>query len=271
MEQIPDLEIPIELSKSFYLPHHCVLKESSTTTKLRVVFDASEKTTSGVSLNDNLMLGPKVQKDLFEILIRFRFHKVAFSADIATMYRQILLDKEDQDFHRLLWKEPPSSPLKHYRMTRKTYGVTSAGFHAIRPLLQLAETTTDPVASFALKFDMYVDDLLTGTSSQTEAKALQDVLIDHLATAGFELGKWSSSDISLVDRLPESYRETADTKHTEAEKYFITTLGVVWKSKKDNFTYNVKPSEGSPETKREILSEVTRIFDPLGLLSPIVI
>ena len=87
MEKIPDSEIPIESSKSFYLPHHCVLKESSTTTKLRVVFDASAKTTSGVSLNDNLMLGPKVQKDLFDILIRFRFHKVALSADIAKMYR----------------------------------------------------------------------------------------------------------------------------------------------------------------------------------------
>ena len=90
------------------------------------------------------MLGPKVQKDLFDILIRFRFHKVALSADIAKMYRQILLDKEDKDFHRLLWKE---SPLKHYRMTRNTYGVTSAGFHAIRTLLQLAETTKHPAAS----------------------------------------------------------------------------------------------------------------------------
>ena len=112
MEQIPDLEILIESSKSFYLPHHCDLKESNTTTKLRVVFDASAKTTSGVSLYDNLMLGPKVQKDLFEILIRFRFHKVALSADIAKMYRQILLDKENKDFQGLLWKESPLSPLK---------------------------------------------------------------------------------------------------------------------------------------------------------------
>ena len=102
MEKIPESEIPIATSKSFYLPHHCVLKESSTTTKLRVVFDASAKTTSGVSLNDNLMLGPKIQRDLFEILIRFRFHKVALSADIAKMYRQVLLDKEDKDFHRIL-------------------------------------------------------------------------------------------------------------------------------------------------------------------------
>ena len=59
-----------------------------------------------------------------------------------------------------------------------------------------------------------------------EAKALQDVLIEHLATAGSQLRKWSSSDISLVDRIPERYRETADTKHKEAEEYFIKTIGV---------------------------------------------
>ena len=172
MENIPESEIPIATSKSFYLPHHCVLKESSTTTKLRVVFDASAETTSGVSLNDNLMLGPKIQKDLFEILIRFRFHKVALSADLAKMYRQVLLNKEDKDFHRLLWKETPSSSLEYYRMTRNTYGVTSAGFHAIRPLFELAETTQHPTGARAVKSHMYVDDLLTGTASKEEAELL---------------------------------------------------------------------------------------------------
>ena len=152
MEKIPEAEIPIASSKTFYLPHHCVLKESSPTTKLRVVFDASAKTASRVSLNDNLMLSPKTQKDLLEILIRFRFrfHKVALSADIAKTYRQVLLDKEHKDFHRLLWKETPSSSLEYY-------GVTSAVLHAIRPLFELAETIQYPIAVLALKFDMYVN------------------------------------------------------------------------------------------------------------------
>ena len=217
------------------------------------------------------MLGPKIQRDLFEILIRFRFHKVALSADIAKMYRQVLLDKEDKDFHRILWKETPSSTLEYYRMTRNTYGVTSAGFHAIRPLFELPETTQHPIAALALKSDMYVDDLLTGTASKEEAELLQDTLIKHLANATFHLRKWSSSDLSLVERLPETYRESADTRHIESEEYFIKTLGVVWKPKQDIFTINVEPADKAPQTKRQILSEVTRIFDPLGLLSPIVI
>ncbi|XP_065091062.1 uncharacterized protein LOC135712028 [Ochlerotatus camptorhynchus] len=64
-----------ELHPKYYLPHHPVIKESSTTTKLRVVFDASSKTSSGISLNDALLVGPVVQDDLRSIVMRSRTHK----------------------------------------------------------------------------------------------------------------------------------------------------------------------------------------------------
>ena len=86
-------------------------------------------------------------------------------------------------------------------MTRNIYGVASAGFHAIRRLFELAETLQYYSAALALKFDMYFDDPLTGTSSKEELEVLQDALIKHLAKAGFHLRKWSSSDHSLVERL----------------------------------------------------------------------
>ena len=100
LEKVPIYEL--ETSRNYYLPHHCVTKESSSTTKLRVVFDASAKTTSGLSLNDCLLVGPKLQDDLFHILTRFRFFKVAMSADVAKMYRQVELCPRDKDLHRLL-------------------------------------------------------------------------------------------------------------------------------------------------------------------------
>ena len=74
LELVPlDSEEP-DVTKCFYVPHHGVLKESSTTTKLRVVFDASAKTSSGVSLNDSLLTGPRIQDEIFKILVRFRFY-----------------------------------------------------------------------------------------------------------------------------------------------------------------------------------------------------
>ena len=80
---------PVEnnYSPNFYLPHHCLLKEDGTTTKLSLVFDASAKTTTSFSFNDYLLVGPKLQDDLFNIQVRVRFFKVTLSADIAKMYK----------------------------------------------------------------------------------------------------------------------------------------------------------------------------------------
>ena len=66
MEKVPTSEVIKPVENCYYLCHHCVFKESSTTTKLRVVFDGSAKTTTGVSLNDRLMVEPKLQKRPFQ-------------------------------------------------------------------------------------------------------------------------------------------------------------------------------------------------------------
>ena len=94
MEEVPANETRCEDSKSFYLPHHCVFKDDSTTTKLRVVFDGSA---TGKSLNDSLMVGPTVQEDLYSIILRFGVVPVALSAHIEKMYRQVALDVPDND------------------------------------------------------------------------------------------------------------------------------------------------------------------------------
>jgi len=87
MTKVPINETHATLA--YYIPHHAVIKEDSETTKLRVVFDASCKTTSGHSLNDFLKTGPNLQEDLFDIIMRMRQYKYALAADITKMYRQI--------------------------------------------------------------------------------------------------------------------------------------------------------------------------------------
>jgi len=86
----------------YYLPHHAVLRAESLTTKTRVVFDASAKTTSDKSLNDVLINGGVVQDDLVSILLRFRMHKFVMTADIEKIYRQILIDPEHRTYQRVL-------------------------------------------------------------------------------------------------------------------------------------------------------------------------
>ena len=121
-----------------------MFKEDSSTTKLRVVSDARAKTISGFSLYDCLMVGPKLQDDWFDILFRFRFFKVAMSADVAKMYRHVELHKCDRDFHRILRRFSGKKEIETFRMTRVTYGVASSSFHSIRSLSECGNCETTP-------------------------------------------------------------------------------------------------------------------------------
>ena len=271
MEVIPDKEIAISNSDSYYLPHHCVFKEDSSTTKLRVVFDASAKTSSGVSLNKLLLIGPKLQSDLFHIVLRLRLHAVAFSADIAKMYRQVALDKPDRDYHRLLWREETNELVQHLRMTRVTHGVASSSHHSIKCLMVLAKTASPEVRRI-IERDMYVDDLLSGADSIERALAIQTELIELLQSAGFQLRKWTSNNLDLIKALPPDYRESKDELVFAAESYQIKALGISWQPVPDTFHFKIDINKTSEaKTKRQVLSEITRLFDHLGWLSPIVV
>lgn len=92
-------------NKCYFIPHHAVRNPGSSTTKFRVVFDASAKTTSNVSLNDILANGPVLQDDLFSIIVRFRTHRYVFSADITKMYRQVEICPEHQKWQLIVWRE----------------------------------------------------------------------------------------------------------------------------------------------------------------------
>jgi len=100
MEEVTNRQAPIQ--KEFDLPHHPVLKTSNLTTKLRVVFDASAKSTFGLSLNDVLMCDSTVQKELFAILVRFRKHQFVLMVDVEKMFRQVNIRKEDRDMQRIV-------------------------------------------------------------------------------------------------------------------------------------------------------------------------
>ncbi|XP_063233612.1 uncharacterized protein LOC134537270 [Bacillus rossius redtenbacheri] len=269
MVQEPQLTTP-----SFYIPHHGVLKPDSSTTKLRVVFDASAKDSKGTSLNDQLLTGPKLQRDIADILLSFRDHAVAFTADIRQMYRQILVQEEFRDCQRILWRPSDDDPVCEYRLNTVTYGVSSAPYLAIRTLHQLAADEKDrfPRASSVLLKDTYVDDVVTGAPNAREAISLQRELIDLLKAGGFQLRKFASNDLSLLSWLSEDLVQGSKALPLDNTCGLPTVkiLGLQWQSEVDAFAYNVQPTS-STATKRSILSDLARIFDPLGWLSPVVL
>ena len=86
-EPVPASELERPCNEVYYLPMHTVRKESSTTNKVRIIFDAFAKSSSGTSLNDQLLVGPTVHSSLVDVLLRFRHHKVALTTDVSRMYR----------------------------------------------------------------------------------------------------------------------------------------------------------------------------------------
>ena len=110
MRPVPPADL--KQSPNYYFPMHAVTKESSSTTKLWVVFDAFAKSTSGISLSDTLIVGPTLYPSLTNILIKFRSYEVALSADISKMYRAVELHPADRDLHRFLWQSDTISDVQ---------------------------------------------------------------------------------------------------------------------------------------------------------------
>ncbi|XP_031333989.1 uncharacterized protein LOC116164001 [Photinus pyralis] len=253
---------------SYVLPHHCVMKES-TSTKLRCVFNASAKDVTGTSLNQLLLPGPKLQADISDILIRFRFHNVALCSDIKMMFRQLAIHPEDRQHQHVFWRESPEHTLQEYEITRVVYGMASSSFLAQRTLRQLAadEGHRFPNAAIALVRDFYMDDYVGGSSSIAEAKQLRKELTELLDAGCMPLRKWSSSNPRVLDDIPDSHKEVPLEFSTGDP--MLKILGLCYLPQEDAFSYRLKPFEG-PATKRSVLGYVSRCYDPLGLLCGVI-
>ncbi|XP_033251629.1 uncharacterized protein LOC117190672 [Drosophila miranda] len=258
----PNLEEP-----HYYIPHHFVLKPSSTSTKLRVVFDASCRTTSQRSLNDLLLVGPTIQDELYLQLLRFRMHRFGITADVTKMYRQVLVSEKDRKFQYILWRASPNTDLQTYQLNTVTYGTASAPFLATRSLHYLAEDCKDawPLGAAAVKTAFYVDDLLCGADDIDTLFKLKTEITSTLARGQFPLCKWHSNHPGVME--DESTKEL-----NISENSVSSTLGLTWHQRRDAFSFTFNPKEVYPTTtKRTILSTASSLFDPIGLLSPLVI
>ncbi|XP_043284935.1 uncharacterized protein [Venturia canescens] len=258
-----------ESQPGYYLSHHIVEKSSSVTTKRRIVFDASAKTSKGISLNDILMVGPTVQFKLFEHLLRFRSHKYVITADIAKMYRQVWVHPDDRRYQRLFWFL--NDKIRVFELNTVTFGVSSAPFLAIRTVQKLAtdESAEFPVGAEALMRDLYVDDLLSGADTLEKLIQIRDEVIEILKRGGFDIRQWASNHPRALRNLT---KKVTNIEFLTDENPVHKTLGISWNAHDDVLLYTVKPILLAERvTKRYILSEIAKIFDPLGLLGPIIL
>lgn len=180
-KMVPVADMEKLLKKVFYIPMHAVYKTSSTTTKIRAVFDASAKSSTGVSLNDVHSVGPTVHPPVIDVLLRFQLYPVALTADISIMYCAVELAMTDQDLHHFVWRSDSKEPLRDYQMTR-------VNLESQSPHLQNAihHAHNFPSAAKVVESSFYVD-CLTGAADPKLAVTLQQELSNVLSNVGFLL------------------------------------------------------------------------------------
>lgn len=255
----------------YFLPHHGVIRESSSTTKLRVVFDGSSKIPLSPSLNEELFPGPALQNDLPTIINRWRRFKIGFRSDLEKMFRQIRVIENHQHYQQILWRNSDSN-IHVYKLQTVTYGTSSAPYLSIRVLHQLAqdERETFPEACKILKSDTYVDDIISGADSESEAIFLQKQLVQLLSAGGFNLRKWTSNSPELMSHIPEDFREKSNVFDLNGPN-LVKALGLCWNTDKDTFSFEVNFPIKPDVTKASLLSDAAKLYDPLGWLAPVTI
>ena len=290
------------VGKVHYLPHHEVIRVDKDTTKLRIVYDASARSGRNTpSLNDCLYAGPPLSPLIYDILLRFRVHKVALIGDIEKAFLNVSVHPSDRDYLRFLWIDDITSgcpKLQVYRYARVAFGVSSSPF-LLNATIRHHLTSADVPREFAERVlkGLYVDDFVGGDDSDNSVFEMYENLKSSFKNGGFNMRKWVSNSKVLQERIEQSESKSLQVSsrfvkehpvQEEDETYSsslfktvknpttskLKVLGVGWDREKDllflDLTSPLETDDTCLITKRAILG-TSKLYDPLGLLSPVII
>ena len=255
----------------WYVPHHGVMEPKKG--KLRVVFDCAAKS-RGVCLNDLLKKGPNLSNSLLGVLCRFREGPVAFTCDVQSMYHRVHVTEPDTNLLRFLWfrDDDPDGELQVWKMRSHVFGAVSSGSVASLALRCCAEEGQFryPEAADILLRKTYVDDALCSTDSVESAVQVARDLKELCKGGAFNMTKFTSNCPDFLKQIPVEDRGK-NVKELDLDKDSLGpehTLGLKWSVESDVFFFQFS-DPGKPVTKRGILSTVSSVFDPLGIVSPV--
>ena len=271
--------IPPEDIKSskpcWYLPHFGIYHPQKPN-KIRVVFDSAAEDGS-TSLNKLLLSGPDLTNSLLGVLLRFRQNPVAFVADIEQMFHSFIVQEDHRNFLRFFWyrNNDPNGEVTQYRMKVHIFGNTSSPAVATYGLRKTADVGEQQFGSDAKELvykNFYVDDALKSASSTEEAADLLRRTQAMLATCNLRLHKIASSHPEVAQSFPPE-DQAMELRNLDLSKDAVPvqrSLGVYWDLKNDTFTFQVS-QEIKPFTRRGVLSTSNSLYDPLGLVAPVLI
>ncbi|KAK7928986.1 hypothetical protein WMY93_005381 [Mugilogobius chulae] len=281
----------------WYVSHLVAPNPHSVTTPVRLVWNSSQKF-RGQSMNDILLKGPDVLNPIRAVLLRFRQGVHAALGDIKKMYNSVWLEDREMHLHRFLWRDRPEDDIEEYAITRVNIGDRPAGCIA-----QLAMRETAKLPEFAqmeeerrvLEEDSYVDDILTSHNNLRSLVEITNGVEVILKAGGFLLKPWVWSGQSGRQKSPECVKAENTSKTiilpnqmrdednkalgvgyetSEDKLYMLTSINFSKKKKKMRLGKNLSKEEireGTPNplSRRELLSQVAGLYDPIGLVTPL--
>jgi hypothetical protein len=274
-ELVPENELKLNNGKIWYLVHHGVRHPRKG--KIRVVFDCALKY-KGTSLNDELLQGPDLTNNLFGILLRFRQHGVGITADIEKMFYQVKVAPSDVNFMRFLWFPNCdfSKPPVEYRLNVHVFGATSSpscSNFALKSTTEFIDHSKySEHAIRAIDKSFYVDDLVISARNENHAKTLVSEIESIVAKGKFNLTSYASNSTLLLKDIPldKVSKKSCYTNSVASSGILERALGVKWDVESDTLGIYIN-IPNNPITRRGVLSSTFSIYDPYGLVSPVVL
>jgi hypothetical protein len=256
-----------------YFPTHPVYNFSSVLTSLpvRVVMNASSKCKTGFSLNDTLYTGETLLPDVATLLLRFRLKKYVFIGDIKKLFYCIAMKKEHQKYQRYIWQFSPEEKPIIMQHNCLLFGSVSSPFCAIWTVFDLCDRfrVELPLASKAVKDSCYMDDIQGLTNNRTE-------LIEQVAQTDKLFDKASMIVHKINSNDKEALIEAGVDKERISPLEEQKVLGILWSTITDKIIFpfeEILDGEGDTlvETKRSLLRQTARLYDPIGIWTPFVL
>ena len=262
----------------WYLPHQGV-RHPAKPHKLIIVFDCASRF-KGISLNDELLQGPDLTNTMVDVLLRFRQDKIAFMADIESMFLRVRVPQHQRDYLRFLWwtDGDPEAPIQEYRATSHLFGAVSSpscANYALRRTARDFGNCYDSKVALTIDRNFYVDDALVSVATDEDAISLALSVRELCSRGGFKLTKFSSNGVAVLQAIPKEDRAAQVRDLNLGSDYLPAdrALGVYWDVQTDSlgFDVDVDSFHRRPVTRRGILSATAAFYDPFGIASPFVI
>lgn len=258
--KLSKIEAENEPHNTWYLPLLTVTSEKKPG-KVRLVLDAAAKS-SQKCLNDFLMQGPDNMNSLTGVLLRWREKRIGLCADVKAMFSQILMASDDKPSLRFLWRSDNQRPFDVYESPVLIFGAKSSPSIAGYCYRRTADEYAALDVARLMKEDTYVDDVVTGTNCTESAIELAQHITTALGHGGFQLNGWTSN-AEVVNKCLGGN----ENDQIRLESAATSTLGVAWQPRTDILTYETEVHQKYRITKRGMMSQTMKLFDPLGFLS----